>query len=39
MWSYVAGGLKIEVHWYTKLNFGTKNRWSYNEGGLKIKVA
>ncbi len=36
MWSYIAGGLNIEVQWYTKLNFGT-NRWSSNQGGLKIK--
>ncbi len=37
MWSYIAYGLKIEVQWYTELNFGTNNMWSNNGGGLKIK--
>ncbi len=32
MWSYTAGGLKIKVKLYTKLNFRTKI------GGLIIKV-
>ena len=26
------------IHWYTKLNFGTKSKWPYNEGGLIMKV-
>ena len=36
MWSYIAGGLKIKVQWYTKPEFWDKNRRPYNQRGLKI---
>ncbi len=38
-WSYIADGLKIEVQYYTKLNFGAKIDGLIIKMVLKEKVA